>query len=91
MKALTKSLARLGDGLAEAVQSLIDAVAPCPWIAHAGSTARHRRRLKREAAATSQRIYTPEQRKRRDESAWTWSKAFSRRSNSWSFWAAWRW
>ncbi len=60
-----------GRWLAEAVQSLIDRVAPCPWIAHAGSTARHRRRLKREASATSQRIYTPEQRKRRDDSAWT--------------------
>ncbi|MGJ3230847.1 MAG: 2-vinyl bacteriochlorophyllide hydratase [Oceanicaulis sp.] len=51
-------------------------VAPCPWTAHAGCAAGHRRRAPRShGAATIERtkapLYTPEQRRRRDESAWT--------------------
>ncbi len=51
--------------LAQGLQSVIDMVAPSPWTAHTGGRARYRHRQK------SQRIYTPDQRKRRDESAWT--------------------
>jgi 3-vinyl bacteriochlorophyllide hydratase len=44
-------------------------VAPCPWTAHAGCAAGHRRRSAAPRARTP--LYTPEQRKRRDESGWT--------------------
>ncbi|MEQ8405993.1 MAG: 2-vinyl bacteriochlorophyllide hydratase [Oceanicaulis sp.] len=58
-----------GRGVAGMVQGWIDMVAPCPWTAHAGCAATHRRRALR--AAPKAPLYTPEQRKRRDESAWT--------------------
>ncbi|MFP4519063.1 MAG: 2-vinyl bacteriochlorophyllide hydratase [Oceanicaulis sp.] len=45
-------------------------IAPTPWTAHAGCAAGHRRRA-HKAEARKAPLYTPEQRKRRDESAWT--------------------
>lgn len=52
------------------VQGWIDMVAPTPWTAHAGCAAGHRRRNHKLARSRAP-LYTPEQRKRRDESAWT--------------------
>jgi len=49
------------------VQGWIDMVAPTPWTAHAGCAAGHRRRAHKAPTP----LYTPEQRKRRDETAWT--------------------
>ncbi len=56
---------------AQSMQGLIDMIAPVPWSAAAGCQARLKRRARRDGATGSQRIYTPEQRKRRDESVWT--------------------
>ena len=53
------------------LQGWIDMVAPCPWTAHAGCGANARRRLHRAGAKTHTPLYTPEQRRRRDESPWT--------------------
>lgn len=58
--------------LAQGLQSIIDMVAPSPWTAHTGARARY---LHRQRVA-AQRIYTPEQRERRDKSAWTLVQGF---------------
>jgi 3-vinyl bacteriochlorophyllide hydratase len=50
---------------AQTLQGVIDMVAPSPWTAHTGCRARYLHRQK------TRRIYTPEQRKLRDESPWT--------------------
>ncbi len=50
------------------LQGWIDVIAPCPWTGHAGY-GRHRR-LK-ALKARPQKLYTDEQRRRRDESPWT--------------------
>ena len=55
-----------------AVQNWIDRVAPCPWTAHAGaSRAHHHRAQKLDVKPARQNVYTPEQRRIRDESPWT--------------------
>ncbi|XBQ16996.1 MAG: 2-vinyl bacteriochlorophyllide hydratase [Oceanicaulis sp.] len=54
-----------------AMQGVIDMVAPCPWTAHAGAVAGRRHRVHRPASAPREPIYTPEQRRRRDQSPWT--------------------
>ncbi len=54
--------------VAQSIQGLIDMVAPVPWTAASGGHARLRKRSKPMSA---QPLYTTEQRKRRDESAWT--------------------
>ena len=61
------------DGLSSlaAVQSWIDRVAPCPWGAHAGCASRRKMRLQRVHVSPRQNVYTPEQRRRRDETPWT--------------------
>jgi 3-vinyl bacteriochlorophyllide hydratase len=46
---------------------MIDAIAPCPWPAHAGAPMS--RRAKREAGKAA--LYTPQERARRDASPWT--------------------
>ncbi|MCH8488464.1 MAG: 2-vinyl bacteriochlorophyllide hydratase [Oceanicaulis sp.] len=53
------------------LQGWIDTVAPCPWTAHAGSGANYRHRIQRAAAKPHAPLYTPEQRRRRDETPWT--------------------
>ena len=62
-----------GESLAQAVARRIDdcinTIAPCPWAAHAGSRARLRRRAARRAARAP--LYSPEERVRRDQTAWT--------------------
>lgn len=56
--------------IANALQGLIDLIAPCPWTASAGCAHAHKTRLKR-AHSPQQPLYTPEQRQRRDDSVWT--------------------
>lgn len=63
--------AGIGFTIDRMVQGWIDTVAPCPWTAHAGSGAAHRRRAHRGAAKVNAPLYTPEQRRRRDETPWT--------------------
>ncbi len=55
---------RKGAGFA---QSMIDAVAPCPWAATTGSSHLTLHRAK----PAPEPMYTPEERKRRDSSVWT--------------------
>ena len=56
----------------DAVQGWIDRIAPCPWTAHAGYTAHHIHRAPRDHTTRAPRaLYTPEQRRIRDETPWT--------------------
>jgi len=52
---------------ASLLDRMIDAIAPCPWPAHAGAPMS--RRAKREAGKAA--LYTPQERARRDASPWT--------------------
>ncbi len=61
----------IGISMDRLLQGWIDTVAPCPWTAHAGGGAIHRRRAHRAAAKATTPLYTPEQRRRRDETPWT--------------------
>jgi 3-vinyl bacteriochlorophyllide hydratase len=61
----------IGFSIDRMVQGWIDTVAPCPWTAHAGSGAVSRRRAQRSASKPHTPLYTPEQRRRRDETPWT--------------------
>lgn len=62
----------IGRLAARAVQDWIDRIAPCPWTAHAGVSARHHHRVQSsDVKPARQLLYTPEQRVRRDESPWT--------------------
>lgn len=55
-----------------AVQDWIDRIAPCPWTAHAGgSTYRHRQVRQADVKPARHRIYTPDERLRRDRTPWT--------------------
>ncbi len=63
-------LTRLG----RAAENAIERVAPCPWIAHSGARRPHRLDFtpaSMPAAPKRQPLYTPAERKRRDESKWT--------------------
>lgn len=72
---------RISPGPGQALQGWIDMIAPCPWTAHAGCATSRQHRAQRtlnqrtQHGATPQRanapLYTPEQRRRRDESPWT--------------------
>lgn len=63
--------ASLGHAAARTFQGWLDVVAPCPWTAHAGCSVGARRRASRPAASVRAPLYTPEQRRRRDATAWT--------------------
>jgi 3-vinyl bacteriochlorophyllide hydratase len=68
----TSSSESLAGRAGRAVQDWIDRVAPCPWSAHAGASARHHHRVHlSDVKAARQPLYTPEQRLRRDQSPWT--------------------
>jgi len=55
-----------------AMQDWIDRIAPCPWTAHAGVSGRHHHRSdKADVKQARQNVYTPEQRRKRDETPWT--------------------
>lgn len=76
---------RISPGPGQALQGWIDMIAPCPWTAHTGCATRHHRAQRTQAGAMQHRgaqnraahhgasapLYTPEQRRRRDESPWT--------------------
>ncbi len=64
MASQASSRERKGGGIA---QSVIDAVAPCPWAATTGSSHLTLHRDRRIAEP----MYTPEERARRDSSVWT--------------------
>jgi 3-vinyl bacteriochlorophyllide hydratase len=49
------------------IDSLIERIAPCPWSATTGSAAA----LHKQAAAMPKPLYTPQERQRRDSTAWT--------------------
>jgi 3-vinyl bacteriochlorophyllide hydratase len=53
------------------LQGWIDMIAPCPWTAHAGYAPSRKLRLQSAPARSRPILYTPEQRRRRDESPWT--------------------
>ena len=55
-----------------AVQNWIDRIAPCPWTAHTGVSGRHHHRSEKIDVKTARHnVYTPEQRRIRDETPWT--------------------
>jgi len=58
----------IGHLMSRIANGLIDTIAPVPWTAHAGC---HHRRAKRSHDAPRERLYTPEQRRKRDETPWT--------------------
>jgi 3-vinyl bacteriochlorophyllide hydratase len=58
----------LGFSLADAIDEMIERIAPCPWVGHAGGRPFE---VKAWAASTPRPLYTPEERRRRDGSAWT--------------------
>ncbi len=72
---------RMSPGTYPLMESLLDRLAPCPWAAHAGLSAWSHEAPVSPSAALSQAsltrasktapLYTPEQRLRRDASAWT--------------------
>lgn len=61
----------IGSTVDRLLQGWIDTVAPCPWTAHAGCGTNYRRRTHRAASKPHVPLYTPEQRRKRDESPWT--------------------
>lgn len=66
------SIDSFGGRAGRALQDWIDRVAPCPWSAHAGASARHHHRVQMsDVKPARQPLYTPEQRLRRDQSPWT--------------------
>jgi 3-vinyl bacteriochlorophyllide hydratase len=55
-----------------AMQDWIDRIAPCPWTAHAGVSSRHHHHVHQaDVKKVRHNIYTPEERRRRDETPWT--------------------
>ena len=66
------SAGHFGQAAGRAVQDWIDRIAPCPWSAHAGASgAHHHRSHKVDVKPARQNVYTPEQRRIRDETPWT--------------------
>jgi 3-vinyl bacteriochlorophyllide hydratase len=52
-------------------ETLFEAVAPCPWGAHAGVLVTRHREQPAQARAIRAPLYSPEERRRRDASPWT--------------------
>jgi len=63
--------APMGVWVERTLQGWIDMVAPCPWTAHAGHAPARHAKIRPAPAKHQQRVYTAEQRRRRDESPWT--------------------
>ncbi|MBI1186160.1 MAG: 2-vinyl bacteriochlorophyllide hydratase [Alphaproteobacteria bacterium] len=70
---LRETPGRPGGGLSlgATIDSWIDAIAPSPWLAHAGSRPCPPRRAFPRPAPAHTPLYTPEERARRDSSGWT--------------------